>query len=187
VHAFPNGTDESDFLESGSAEGIGDMVVRGKYNFLRNGPTGMAAAVDWRLPTGKEEDLLGSGATQVKMYLIAAHQGKHFAPRVSAGYTAVQRRLLLHRRPAGRDRLLGRLRPRVHRRVTFTADFLGRTLRDTNRVVIEPQTFRYVFRTDPAVKETTRLTPVAEQGNLGVYLGSARAQDQPGGPAAAGG
>jgi hypothetical protein len=173
VHAFQNGTDESDFLESGSAEGIGDVVVRGKYNFVRSGPTGLAAAVDWRLPTGKEADLLGSGATQVKMYLIAAHQGKHFAPRASGGYTL----------SSGGSSFTGDLPDEIaysagfdaalHRRVTLTADFIGRTLRDANRIVIEPQTFRFVQRTDPTVRQTSRLTPVPEQGNLGVYLGSA--------------
>ena len=173
VHAFPNGTDESDFLESGSAEGIGDMVIRGKYNFLRGDSLGLAAAVDWRLPTGKEEDLLGSGAHQVKMYLVGALPGKHFSPRASAGYTL----------SSGGSTFTGELPDEIaysagfdaalHRRVTLTADFLGRTLLDANRVVTEPQTFRYVFRTDPSVKETSRLTPVAEQGNLGVYLGSA--------------
>jgi len=173
VHAFPNGTDDADFLESGSAEGIGDVVVRGKYNFLRRGATGLAAAVDWRLPTGKEADLLGSGATQVKTYLIAAHQGKRFAPRASAGYTL----------SSGGSSFTGDLPDEIaysagfdaalHRRVTFTADFIGRTLRDTNRIVIEPQTFRHVLRTNPAVRETTRLTPLPQRGNLGVYLGSA--------------
>lgn len=173
VHAFPNGTDESDFLESGSAEGIGDLVIRGKYNFARNSSLGLAAAVDWRLPTGKEADLLGSGATQVKMYLIAARPGKRFSPRASGGYTL----------SSGGSSFTGDLPDEIdytagfdaalHRRVTLTADFIGRTLRDANRVVIEPRTFRFVQRTDPTVRETSRLTPVAEQGNLNVYLGSA--------------
>jgi hypothetical protein len=107
------------------------------------------------------------------MYLIAAHQGKHFAPRASGGYTL----------SSGGSSFTGDLPDEMaysagfdaalHRRVTLTADFIGRTLRDANRVVIEPRTFRYVQRTDPTVRETSRLTPVAEQGNLGVYLGSA--------------
>jgi hypothetical protein len=134
------------------------MVIRGKYNFLRGDSLGLAAAVDWRLPTGKEEDLLGSGAHQVKMYLVGALPGKHFSPRASAGYTL----------SSGGSSFTGELPDELaysagfdaalHRRVTLTADFLGRTLLDANRVVTEPQTFRYVFRTDPAVKETSRLT-----------------------------
>ncbi|HUG54668.1 MAG TPA: transporter, partial [Vicinamibacteria bacterium] len=72
VHAFDDGSDDAEFRESGSAEGIGDIVLRGKYNFLRRSSLSLAAAVDLRLPTGDENDLLGSGATQVKTYLIGA-------------------------------------------------------------------------------------------------------------------
>jgi len=44
-----------------SASGIGDAVVRAKYNLLRRGGSGLAAGVEMRLPTGDEENLLGTG------------------------------------------------------------------------------------------------------------------------------
>lgn len=173
VHAFANGTDVSEFRESGSAEGLGDIVVRGKYNFMRGASAGLAAAVDLRLPTGNEDDLLGSGATQAKLYLIGARPGKRFSPRVSGGYTL----------SSGGSSFIGDLPNEVdysagfdaalHRRVTLTADFIGRTLLSADRVVVEPRTFRFATRTDPTVRETSRLIPVAQQGNLTLSLGSA--------------
>jgi hypothetical protein len=173
VHAFQNGTDASEFRESGSAEGLGDVVVRGKWNFLRRSSVGLAAALDVRLPTGDEDDLLGSGATQAKLYLVGARPGKRFSPRLSGGYTF----------SSGGSSFTGDLPDEVdysagfdaalHRRVTLTADFIGRTLLSANRVVMEPRTFRFTTRTDPTVRETSRLIPVPEQGNLTVSLGSA--------------
>jgi hypothetical protein len=44
-----------------SASGLGDAVVRAKYNVLRQGGSGLAAGVEMRLPTGDEENLLGTG------------------------------------------------------------------------------------------------------------------------------
>ena len=55
-----------------SATGIGDIVVRAKYNFLRARGGGLAAAVDVRTPTGDESNLLGTGGVQTKVYGIAS-------------------------------------------------------------------------------------------------------------------
>ena len=49
---------------SASASGLGDVVVRAKYNVLRDGGSGLAVAGEARLPTGNEEDLLGTGQHQ---------------------------------------------------------------------------------------------------------------------------
>ena len=47
------------------------MVLRGKFNLTQGDCGGVAAGVDVRLPTGDAEDLLGTGSTQVKAFLIA--------------------------------------------------------------------------------------------------------------------
>ena len=115
VHAFPDDEgDDASFLESGSAEGIGDMVLRGKYNFFRGTGTSVAAALDLRLPTGDADDLLGAGATQAKLYadrrprrlqaLLAAHRRRVHVLQRGGG---------LRGRAARRDQLLGRVRRRA--------------------------------------------------------------------------
>src|SRR5262245_35314715 len=45
------------------ASGIGDIVLRGKYNLLRHTNGGVAVAADVRFPTGGTENLLGSDDT----------------------------------------------------------------------------------------------------------------------------
>ena len=54
---------------------------------MRSGGNALAAAIDLRLPTGNEDDLLGTGATQTKLQLIASGEYGVFAPHASFGYT----------------------------------------------------------------------------------------------------
>jgi hypothetical protein len=174
VHQFTNGRgDEADFFESGTADGVGDIVVRSKYNFVKGQSASVAAAVDLRLPTGNADDLLGTGATQGKLALIVAKSSGRFTPRASGGFTLSTK---------GAD-YLGDLPNEInysagfdaalHRRVTLTADFLGRTLLHADRLEEEDRTFQYDQRLDPTVRSTTRLTPVAVTGNLNILLASA--------------
>jgi hypothetical protein len=177
VHVFPGGDDQKvteTFRESGSAEGVGDIVLRGKYNFHRGTSTNLAAALDLRLPTGDPDDLLGSGATQVKLSGIAAYvAGKRFSPRIAWGFTF----------SSGGADFMGDLPHEinysagfdaaVHPRATFTADFLGRTLLDADRLVQRERVFESVLRNDPTIRRTTRLSPEVATGNLNVLLGSA--------------
>ena len=51
---------------SARATGLADMVVRTKYTLVDDNASGLAAAVDVRLPTGRREDLLGSGSAALK-------------------------------------------------------------------------------------------------------------------------
>jgi hypothetical protein len=47
--------------------GLADLTVRGKYRLAGDGASGVAAALDLRLPTGREQDLLGAGTPSVKL------------------------------------------------------------------------------------------------------------------------
>ena len=51
---------------SGRAIGLADLVVRARVHVLQRGRLALAAAVDVRLPTGRQEDLLGAGTTSYK-------------------------------------------------------------------------------------------------------------------------
>jgi hypothetical protein len=172
VHQFEGGSTDFTYRESGSASGLGDILVRGKWNFFRGASASAALGTDVRLPTGKEEDLLGSGATQVKLYGVVGGSPGRFSPRASFGYTL----------SSGGSDFTGELPDELnytagfdlalHPRFTFAADFLGRTLLDAQRLVQTQETFRYRLRTDPTVRETTRTTPGTETGSLGLYLAS---------------
>ena len=60
-----------------SASGMGDVVVRAKYNLLRSGASGasgLAVAGEARLPTGNKLDLLGAGRTSLTPRLIGSYE-----------------------------------------------------------------------------------------------------------------
>ena len=114
IHAFPGpNPDTAVFRASGSASGLGDIVVRSKYLLFPAAGGGLAAALDVRVPTGDESNLLGTGGVQTRLYavgiavartVLAAHQrGLHvFEPRRAARHT-----------PARRDHRRGGVRSRV--------------------------------------------------------------------------
>ena len=59
---------------SAAASGIGDAVIRAKYNVLRQGGSGLAVGGEGRLPTGNEDNLLGAGKATIKPRLIASFE-----------------------------------------------------------------------------------------------------------------
>ena len=83
LNAIPPAVEE----RSGTASGIGDLVVRAKYTFVRRGGGGLAGAADVRLPTGDERNLLGIAGAQTKVYLVASTAVSKLSPHVNIGYT----------------------------------------------------------------------------------------------------
>lgn len=72
---------------SGSAFGVGDIVLRAKYNLLQTAAGGVAVAGEARLPTGDEQELLGSGRTSVKPRLLASLERARFSLDGDIGYS----------------------------------------------------------------------------------------------------
>ncbi len=88
IHSFgPASPDTRVSSESGSSSGLGDVVLRGKYNFLASPGGGLALGLDLRLPTGDEAELRGTGATQAKLSLYYSGDYGTFAPHLNVGYT----------------------------------------------------------------------------------------------------
>jgi hypothetical protein len=88
IHSW-NGLGQTTKVESlsGTSSGLGDIVLRTKYRFVDAPSGGVAAAVDVRLPTGDKENLLGTGAVQTKLQLIASTEFSRVEPHVNVGYT----------------------------------------------------------------------------------------------------
>jgi hypothetical protein len=74
------------FADSGSASGLGDIAIRGKWNFYQVSGGGLAAGIELRLPTGDEENLLGLGTSQAKFSFIASTAWGRLAPHFNLGY-----------------------------------------------------------------------------------------------------
>jgi hypothetical protein len=195
---------ETGCRQVGSASGIGDVLLRAKFRLTESSNAGVALATDVRLPTGREQDLLGTGVTQIKAYLIAsAHLGP-FSPHINAGYTWAIHRCngLSDQAPTSTDPQVLLVSPRELCRenheglsdeinytggfdlslgphVTFAADVIGRTFRNTHIIGVVDTPFtsntaNNVFNPNvPPVLVTTTLPQLsAPLGDLNTLLGS---------------
>jgi len=72
---------------SASASGVGDAVFRAKYNLTRTGASGLSIAGETRLPTGSEDNLLGTGEVTVRPRVIGSVERSRFAVHGDLGYT----------------------------------------------------------------------------------------------------
>jgi hypothetical protein len=98
IHRFgPNSTppavslsDETAVSGGGDETGLGDIILRTKYNFLRHYDDlipDMAFLVELKLPTGDEGQLLGTGGTNLTGLLVASRTyARWFTPHVNLGY-----------------------------------------------------------------------------------------------------
>ena len=72
---------------SATANGLGDVVVRARYNVLRRGASGIAVGGEARLPTGREEDLLGTGQFSITPRFIGSYEYDRLGIHGELGYS----------------------------------------------------------------------------------------------------
>jgi hypothetical protein len=134
---------------SGHAAGLGDVVLRTKYHFLRVADGGLAAAVDVRLPTGDKNNLLGAGGTEAKFLLIASDEKGRFGHHVNIGYTAATGTVAgtltgLASAPLPEEiNYSGGVEFVANPRLTVNGDIVGRTLRGMGRLDLVTKRFEY--------------------------------------------
>ena len=68
----------------GEATGLGDMAIRAKARLYGARGTGLALIAETRLPTGREEDLLGSGEASFSAMLVGSGEAPESDPSPSA-------------------------------------------------------------------------------------------------------
>ncbi len=69
----------------GSASGVGDITGRIKVNVLQSANQGFALLGEIRLPTGDDENFLGSGETVLRGLGVFSARRGNFTPHVNAG------------------------------------------------------------------------------------------------------
>jgi hypothetical protein len=151
VHAFDPANPEAERVvrRAGQAFGVGDVLLRSKYHFLRITDGGLAAAVDVRLPTGDEQQLLGAGGVQAKFLLIASSVRGRFGQHVNVGYTAAEGRSpgslagLASAPLPDEINYSGGIEVVASPRLTLMADIVGRTLRRAGRLELVSKPFEY--------------------------------------------
>ena len=88
IHAFdPLGLSNRTTYASAHSRGIGDIVVRGKAHLLKTEEGGISVAVNVSVPTGDEEDLLGTGVLRVEARGIWSEQFGRVGAHLNGGYT----------------------------------------------------------------------------------------------------
>jgi hypothetical protein len=87
LHTFANGSDTLTVRSGDESTGIGDIVLRAKYNFLRSDPILLAGGLDLRLPSGSVDNLRGLGTPIVSPVLIASTRPFWgFSPHLNLGF-----------------------------------------------------------------------------------------------------
>jgi hypothetical protein len=198
IHRFPGGTPllfdspfvtTAAFQASGSASGLGDINVRTKFLALRGPEARLALAADVWFPSGREQDLLGTGATRIRGSLIGSLRLGRFSPHINAGYTWASTppddRLIPGPPPRIPDEIsyTGGFDLALGPRVTFAADILGRTLRGAQILGMTNRTFQANTNPDdtqpPVLTEAVLRTLTVRVGDVHTLLGSAGVKINP--------
>lgn len=140
---FPNGTKTQDFVSNGQARGIGDIVLRGKYKLTRPGLREFALAVDMRLPTGDEANMLGTGGRETQVMLVSSYSSSRFDPHFNVGYTFADG---VH--GSNQINYVAGLEVGATQRLTLIADVIGRNFLDT--LQLRPSVVTIVTPANPA-------------------------------------
>ena len=153
-----NGQTSFQLSQSGQASGPGDVTVAARYRVAGDRRRGFALGSDLRLPTGREEDLLGAGRTSLRALVIASSEAGRLNAHVTTGFGTggVSSEFFW----SGAATLA--LTPRV----TAVGELLGRHLSQLHRV-------RDVYQPHPVLEgiETMRWLP-EEAGVNTAYLAS---------------
>jgi hypothetical protein len=133
IHRFDDGDPNvHTTAASGSASGIGDIVLRAKYRVLPAKGGGLAAGVDLRLPSGDADNLLGLGTTQARVYGSVSTEAGPLFPHANISFAAGGTSSVTNEKlpkefgyVVGTDAVAGR--------ATVSFDILGRRLSQTSR------------------------------------------------------
>ncbi|HEY5618031.1 MAG TPA: transporter [Vicinamibacterales bacterium] len=180
VHSFDNqGVDTQTSSASGTAVGVGDVLLRTKYQFYASDRGGLAVGGELRLPTGDETELLGTGTVQGRVALLATAMMGATSVHGNVGYTAsgsASEDAEANFFPAPADELNYAFSTDVvvHPRVTAAFEIAGRRLANVERVVTQPLNVRFTSLTAPTVVQTAVLPGIGiREGNMNLILGVA--------------
>jgi hypothetical protein len=130
---------------SGSATGIGDVVLAAKHTLWSSEWASVAEGIEVRLPTGDAENFLGAGTLGVKPYASAAY-GKQLSLHGNFGYQVNGDTKLVKTSSGGKGQLPNRLFASAgidwgaRKWVTLVADVLSERVFNADRIVLTTST-----------------------------------------------
>jgi hypothetical protein len=86
LDANGNSTNQKQFSVSGTASGLGDVLMRVKGTVVEWKPVWLAAGIDVRLPTGDPYDFLGSGTLGLRPFVALSSRKHKVTPHLNAGF-----------------------------------------------------------------------------------------------------
>ena len=146
---------------SASATGLGDLVVRGKYNLWRRGASGIAAGAEARLATGDKENLIGGGENLFTPRAMVSYERGWLGVHGNAGYTIGTTIRAVEYSAA--------FSAAASPRVTFIGELVGRRVDHSHQLteIVEP-------RLDLTGVETIRLIALPATTNHAIIVGGVR-------------
>ena len=81
-----NGVSTLQSAQSGSATGLGDVAVHARMRLFGHSARGLALGGDVKFPTGREEDLLGTGKHAGRFLVIGSYEDNRLAVHLNGGY-----------------------------------------------------------------------------------------------------
>lgn len=141
IHSFPGGATSKVYTASGSKTGIGDLVLRSKYRFRPMPGGGLALGLDLRLPTGDDDNLLGTGAPALSGSLIASSTRGRVSPHVNVGFLVAGEGDIVD--TPNEFTYRGGVEFEAAPTVTLNADIIGRTLFDVGKLVLADHVWNY--------------------------------------------
>jgi hypothetical protein len=67
--------------------GVADMAITARAHLLGGRASGLTAGAELRLPTGREEDLLGTGEPAIRVLAIGSFEGTRASAHLNGGYS----------------------------------------------------------------------------------------------------
>jgi hypothetical protein len=116
--------------------------VRAKYRFMNTPGGGLAAGVDLRLPSGDADNLLGTGAAAATISLIGSQAHGSVAPHFNVSYTGAGDSSSVTVPNEFDFKVGSEFVSNPH--VTWSADLLGRSLINTQRLALTNTTHNFV-------------------------------------------
>jgi hypothetical protein len=145
THELVLSTSQATFFNANSAAGIGDVVIRGKFEVLKGEKAGLALGVDVHAPTGDAKNFLGSGTAGARPFATFSYAAR-VSPHATVGYLWNGQSILAGNITAGTKAHLPDVvtysagaDAGLTRRLTVNVDFIGQSLRKATE--ISPSTF----------------------------------------------
>lgn len=178
------GSTRSTFGFGSNATGLGDVTLRAKGTLIRGEALSVAFGTDFRLPSGDEMNLLGTGALGVRPFFAVSGGRGRFSPHMDVGYQFNGKSILAGNTVTGqKSRLPGQwiysagTEIGLARYVSLSLDYLGQAVVHGQRLIRTQYTptapadgngFATQFDTSDILP--TRETFFIHNGSIGVKL-----------------